>query len=170
MIPATAAHRLDACHGSSSLFCSRLCPSIAEVALRQSPPSFSVLCYLCPYRSLLPHNVISPTTFWSYDRSYTPYLPLCALIVHLLSSFCCRFSGLSENEWSLHCSGVPAILLRVWLPLSRTQGEANGSVGTTALVLSHSTLLGCEPPPRLETSASTGVGVSHDVTLARLLS
>ena len=38
---------------------------LQEVALRQSLPSFSVLCYPRPYRSLLPHNVISPTTFWS---------------------------------------------------------------------------------------------------------
>ena len=51
---------------------------LQEVALRQSLPSFSVLCYPHPYRSLLPHNVISPTTFWSSDWSYTLYLPLCA--------------------------------------------------------------------------------------------
>ena len=38
---------------------------LQEVALRQSLPTFSVLCYPCPYSSLLPHNVISPTTFWS---------------------------------------------------------------------------------------------------------
>ena len=31
--------------------------SLQEVALHQSP--LSVLCYPCPYRSLLPHNVIS---------------------------------------------------------------------------------------------------------------
>ena len=47
---------------------------LQEVALRQSPPSFSVLCYPCPYRSLLPHNVISPTTFWSSDWPYTLWL------------------------------------------------------------------------------------------------
>ena len=40
---------------------------LQEVALRQSLPSFSVLCYPRPYRSLLPHNVISLTTFWSSD-------------------------------------------------------------------------------------------------------
>ena len=38
-----------------------------EVALRQSHATFSVLCYPCQNRSLLPHNVISPTTFWSSD-------------------------------------------------------------------------------------------------------
>ena len=37
---------------------------LQEVALRQSPLTFSVLHYPCPYRSLLPHNVISPTTVW----------------------------------------------------------------------------------------------------------
>ena len=42
---------------------------LQEVALRQSPPSFSVLCYPCAYRSLLPHNAISRTTFWSSDWS-----------------------------------------------------------------------------------------------------
>ena len=47
---------------------------LQEVALRQSPPSFSVLCCPCPYRSLLPHNVISPTPFWSSDCSH--FLPL----------------------------------------------------------------------------------------------
>ena len=36
---------------------------LQEVTFRQSPPIFSILCYPCPYRSLLPHNVISPTTF-----------------------------------------------------------------------------------------------------------
>ena len=39
---------------------------LQEVALRQSLPSFSVLCCPRPYRSLLSHNVISPT-FWSSD-------------------------------------------------------------------------------------------------------
>ena len=51
---------------------------LQEVALRQSLPSFSVLCYPHPYRSLLPHNVISPATFWSSGWSYTLCLPLCA--------------------------------------------------------------------------------------------
>ena len=54
---------------SAVLFCSILSYvlPLQEVALRQSPPSFSVLCCPCPYRSLLPHNVISPTMFWSSD-------------------------------------------------------------------------------------------------------
>ena len=56
---------------------------LQEAALHQSPPSFSVLCYPHPYRSLLPHNVISPTMFSSSNWSYTLYLPLCAS-VHLL--------------------------------------------------------------------------------------
>ena len=61
---------------------------LQEVALRQRPPSFSVLCYPCPYRSLLPHSVTPPTTFWSSNWSYTLYLPLCAsnspsIIFHL---------------------------------------------------------------------------------------
>ena len=50
---------------------------LQEVALCHSPPNFSVLCCPCPYRSLLPHNVISSTTFWSSNWSYTLYLPLC---------------------------------------------------------------------------------------------
>ena len=52
--------------------CARLSYSILgcvlplqEAALCQSPPTFSVLCYPCPYRFLFPHNVISPTAFWS---------------------------------------------------------------------------------------------------------
>ena len=61
------------------LFYSFLCCVLLllEVALSQSRPSFSVLCYPCPYHSLLLHNVISPTTFWSSEWSYTLYLPLC---------------------------------------------------------------------------------------------
>ena len=51
---------------------------LQEVALHQSPSTFSVLCCPCPYCSLLPHNVISPSTFWSSNWSYTFYLPLCA--------------------------------------------------------------------------------------------
>ena len=51
---------------------------LQEVALCQSPPSFCVLCHPCSYRSLLPHNIISPIIFWSSDWSYTLYLPLCA--------------------------------------------------------------------------------------------
>ena len=37
---------------------------LQEVALRRNPPTFSVLCCPCPYRSLLPHNVISPMMCW----------------------------------------------------------------------------------------------------------
>ena len=58
---------------------------LQEAALCQSPPSFSVLCYPCPYRSLLPHSVISPTTF-GLPTDLTP--SVChsvLLIVHLLS-------------------------------------------------------------------------------------
>ena len=51
---------------------------LQEVALCKSLPSFSVLCYPRPYRSLLPYNVISPMTFWSSDWPYTLCLPLCA--------------------------------------------------------------------------------------------
>ena len=61
----------------SILFYSRLCPSIAG----SSPPPDLQLLYpllFCPHRSLLPHNVNSPTTFWSSDWSYSLYLPLCA--------------------------------------------------------------------------------------------
>ena len=51
---------------------------LQRVALRQSPPTFSLICYPCPYRSLLPHNVISPMTFQSSNWSYALYLPLSA--------------------------------------------------------------------------------------------
>ena len=51
---------------------------LQEVAISQNPPSFSVLCSPCPYHSLLPHNIISPMTLWSFNSSYTFYLPLCA--------------------------------------------------------------------------------------------
>ena len=51
---------------------------LQEVALCQSPPSFSVLCYPCPYHSLLPHNVISPMMFCSSNPPYALYLPLFA--------------------------------------------------------------------------------------------
>ena len=58
---------------------------LQEVALHQSPPSFSVLCYPCPYRSLLPHNVISPTPFWP-SADLTPSVCHSVLLkVHLLS-------------------------------------------------------------------------------------
>ena len=61
---------------------------LQEVSLCQSPPSFSVLCYPHPYRSLLPQNVISPKTFWSSCWYYILCLPLCAsnspsIIFHL---------------------------------------------------------------------------------------
>ena len=48
----------------SILFCSILgCVfPLQEVALSQTPPTFSALCYPCPHRSLLPHIVICPMT------------------------------------------------------------------------------------------------------------
>ena len=48
---------------------------LQEVALRQSPPT---VCYPCSYRSLLSHNVTSPTTFWSSNWSHALFLPFCA--------------------------------------------------------------------------------------------
>ena len=62
---------------SSVLFYSRLCPSTVGSSPKQESSNFA-LCYPCPNLSLLPHNVISPMTFWSSDWSYTLYLPLCA--------------------------------------------------------------------------------------------
>ena len=59
--------------------------SLQEVALHQSPPSFSVVCYRCPYHSLLLHNVSSPTTF-CLPTDLTPVIcHFVLLIVHLLS-------------------------------------------------------------------------------------
>ena len=48
---------------------------LQDVALRQSPPSSCILCCPCPYHALLSHNVISPM-FWSFNCSYTLYLPV----------------------------------------------------------------------------------------------
>ena len=61
----------------SILGCFRCCLPLHEVAIHQSPPTFSVLCCPCPDCSLLPYNVIFPMTFWSSNWSYTLYLPLC---------------------------------------------------------------------------------------------
>ena len=84
---------------------------LQEVVLRKSPPSFSVLCCPCPYRSLLPHNVISPTTFWSSDSSYTLYLSFCASIrssvifysgdVSSTFPFCILLCFFSEHTFTL---------------------------------------------------------------------
>ena len=65
--------RKPAC--GSVLFCSRLCPSTAG-----SSPLPESSNFLCPLLSLSipPPDVISPTTFWTSDWSYTLYLPLCA--------------------------------------------------------------------------------------------
>ena len=62
------------------IFCSSLgCVlPLQKIALCQSPPTLSVFCYPYSYRSLLPHNVFSPTIFWSSNWSYALYLPLCA--------------------------------------------------------------------------------------------
>ena len=58
---------------------------LQEVALRQSPPSFSVLCYLCPYRSLLP---TMPSLQWRFGLP-TDLIPFIChsvlLIVHLIA-------------------------------------------------------------------------------------
>ena len=58
---------------------------LQEVALRQSLPSFSVLCYPRPYRSLLPHNVISPTDVFVFRLILHPLSATVLLTVHLLS-------------------------------------------------------------------------------------
>ena len=99
-----------------NLFCSILdCVlSLQEVALRQSLPPFSVLCYPYPYRSLLPHSVISPT-FWSFIRSYTLYLPPCvsnspSVIFHP-GSVSCPF-----HQSDLLLSGLEVIFLTdLWI-------------------------------------------------------
>ena len=60
--------------------------ALQEVVLGQSPPTFSVLCYSCPYCSMLPHNVISPTMF-GLPTNLTPFIcHSVLLIIHLLSS------------------------------------------------------------------------------------
>ena len=50
---------------------------LQEVALCQSPPSFSVLCYPCTCSSLLPHYVISPCFGLPTDFTPSINLPLC---------------------------------------------------------------------------------------------
>ena len=66
---------------SSIPFCSGLCPSTAGSS--PQPESSSFLCPLLSLSILLPHNVISPTTFW-FPTDLTPfYLPLCAIILLL---------------------------------------------------------------------------------------
>ena len=78
---------------------------LQEVALHQSLPSFSVLCYPHPYRSLLPHNVISPTTFWSSADLTPSVCHSVLLIVHLLSfiwAMCpARFHFVLVTYWTL---------------------------------------------------------------------
>ena len=49
---------------------------LQELTLLQNLPTFSVLCHPCPYRSSLPHNVISPTTFWSLSPNVYFFLLL----------------------------------------------------------------------------------------------
>ena len=65
-------------YSDSTLFCSRLCPSIAG----NSPQTFSVLCYPCPCCSLLLHSIICPRELWS---SFWPcalcYVPFCTSVV-----------------------------------------------------------------------------------------
>ena len=56
----------------SILFC--VLP-LQELPFCQSPPTFSLLCYPCPYGFRYPHNFISPT-FWSSNwSSQTIFLP-----------------------------------------------------------------------------------------------
>ena len=56
---------------------------LQEVALHQSPPTCSVLCYPWPYCSLLPHNVISSRHF-GLPISLTPFFCHSVLLmVHL---------------------------------------------------------------------------------------
>ena len=120
---------------------------LQEVALRQSPPSFSVLCCPCPYRSLLPHNVISPTTFWSSSRSYTLYLPLFtsnspSIIFHsgdVSSPFPCRIGYVGGK-------GGGFIIVRsitvLSLQLSHTRRAAMCSLPTSSpVVKSESSLI-----------------------------
>ena len=58
---------------------------LQEVALRQSPLSFSVLCYPCPYRSLLP-TMSSLKRRYGLPTDLTPFIcHSVLLVVHLLS-------------------------------------------------------------------------------------
>ena len=102
----------------SVLFCSVLgCVlPLLEVALSQSPPTFSVLCYPCPYRSLLPHNVIFPTMFWSSSWSYTLCLPLCASdspsIIFIFRAMCpAHFHFILVTYWTMSVTLVLCLIM-----------------------------------------------------------
>ena len=59
---------------------------LQEAALCHRPPTYSVLCYPCPYRSWLSHSVISPTTF-GLPTDLTSFICHPALLMVHLSSF-----------------------------------------------------------------------------------
>ena len=98
------------------LFCSILgCVlPLQEVALCQSPPTFSVLCYPCSNLSLLPHNVISSTTLWSSDWSHSFYLPHCAsnspsIIFHLMCP--AHFHFVLVTYWTMSVTLVLCLMM-----------------------------------------------------------
>ena len=64
---------------------------LQEVALLQSPLTFSVLCCPCPYHSLLSHNVISPFLCPLLSLS----IPLHVALQCHLSNFLCPLQSLS---------------------------------------------------------------------------
>ena len=88
---------------------------LQKVALRQSLPSFSVLCYSRPYRSLLPHNIISPTTFWSSDDLTRSVCHSVLLLVHLLSfirAMCpAHFNFVLVTYWTMSVTLVLYLML-----------------------------------------------------------
>ena len=91
---------------------------LQEVALRQSLPSFSVLYYPRPYRSLLPQNVISPTTFWSSDWSYTLCLTLCASNSPFIRAMCpAHFHFVLVTYWTMSVTLVLFLMVVLRIPL-----------------------------------------------------
>ena len=101
----------------SILFCSVLgCVlPLQEVALLQNPLTFSVLCYPCPNRSMLPHNVISPTTLWSSTDLTRSICHSVLVIVHLLSfirAMCpAHFHFALVTYWTLRVTLVLCLIM-----------------------------------------------------------
>ena len=73
---------------------------LQERALCQISAICSVLCCPCPSYSLMPHNVISPITFWCSIWLYALYLPFCA------------------SKWSIHVFDLLSPSLPTLAPLS----------------------------------------------------
>ena len=88
-------------HIYAVLFCSVLgCVlPVQEVDLCQSPLVFSVLCCPCPYRSLLPHNVISPTAISVFQLILLPLSATLCLDLYLSIYLSIYLSRSLADRW-----------------------------------------------------------------------